>query len=197
MKRETSSASAREEKKLLLAASDVQAAYSWAVAFAIEALPNRCYRNAWNALIQLPDLFVQGHYVEGWVVFEETNRVVVVEQSWCTLPDGLIVDPSLILLLSPGQCVHYFAGMALNRKQTRALEGASLPHVCYDGQYGADGMGHAAYKAAYQAALHAASCKAALSSPPKEISLQKAAFLSGEEDLKHRGDSGLLRTDVI
>jgi hypothetical protein len=121
----------------------------------IKAVPHVCTTNAWRALICLPDIFSpDGEYIEGWIVYETGEQVLVVEHCWCELAPGQtrhIVDPSIVFLVERGQPVQYFPGVRRSWKETEALEGEWFPHVRFE-NYGADGMGHPSYRAAYEQA---------------------------------------------
>lgn len=145
------------------------------VAAAIKAQPNHCAVNAWRALIELPALFRQGgHLVEGWAVIEEATQVAMVEHVWCCLANGLIVDPSILLLVDASTPVFYFAGLTRSYAETEALEGELFPHVRFDGEHGADGLDHPGYKAAWSAARRKTYALALARKPPKALQFQVA-----------------------
>ncbi len=148
------------------------------VAAAIEAQPNQCAVNAWRTLIEFPEFFREGgHLVEGWFVIEEVAWVVMVEHVWCSIINGLIVDPSVLLLVDASTPVFYFAGLTRTYAETEALEGALFPHVRFDGAHGADGLGHPGYKAAWVAARRKAYALAMARKPPKALQFQAARSL--------------------
>lgn len=148
------------------------------VAAAIKAQPNHCAVNAWRALIEVPTLFRQGgHLVEGWCVIEEATQVALVEHVWCELANGLIVDPSVLLLVSENTPVFYFAGLTRSYAETEALEGALFPHVRFDGVHGDDGLGHPGYQAAWRAARRKTYTLALACKPPKALQFQRARRL--------------------
>jgi hypothetical protein len=150
------------------------------VADVIRAQPNHCAVNAWRALIELPDLFrEEGYLVEGWMVIEEATQVALVEHVWCCLADGRIVDPSVLLLVSEHTPVWYFAGLRRTYAETEALEGELFPHVRFEGAYGADGLGHPGYKAAWSAARRKTYALALVHKPPKALQFQSVR--RGEE----------------
>jgi hypothetical protein len=159
------------------------------VATTIGARPNHCATNAWRALIECPDLFREGgHLVEGWFVIEEAAQVTLVEHVWCCLANGLIVDPSVLLLVEESTPVFYFPGVMRTSVETEALEGAFFPHVRFDGRHGDDGLGHPGYKAARAAARRKAYTRALARKPPKALQFLSARDgeaprqLLGEED---------------
>ncbi len=148
------------------------------VAAALKARTNHCALNAWQALIELPALFRQGgHLVEGWFVIEEASQVALVEHVWCELANGLIVDPSVVLLVSESTPVFYFAGLRRTYAETEALEGELFPHVRFDGEHRADGLGHPGYKAAWRAARRKTYALALARKPPKALQFQRARSL--------------------
>lgn len=113
----------------------------------IDAHPQRCWRNAALAVTVFPPLT---GYVEGWMVLLRRRTIEIVEHGWCTLADGEIVDPSLVLAERKGQPVIYFPGNTLSKDElARQLPGSIVPLVCHT-QYGKDGMGHSGYRQAYQ-----------------------------------------------
>ncbi len=162
------------------------------VAAAIGAQPNQCAVNAWRALIETPELFRKGgHLVEGWFVIEETARVVMVEHVWCSLANGLIVDPSVLLLVDASTPVFYFAGLTRTYAETEALEGELFPHVRFDGVHGADGLKHPGYKAAWVAARRKAYALAMARKPPKALQFQAARNLE-EPSVSHADEEAAL-----
>jgi hypothetical protein len=73
--------------------------FSRLVAFLTDAVPNACFQNAWEVMSELPQWFVQGAYIEGWLVLEWEEKILVIEHGWTCLPDDQIVDPSIIFLV--------------------------------------------------------------------------------------------------
>jgi hypothetical protein len=172
---------------------------SQVVALASEAVPRRCTTNAWRALICLPVVFFpHGEYVEGWIVYETGTQVVVVEHCWCELAPGQtrhIVDPSIVFLVERGQPVQYFPGVRRSWKETEALEGEWFPHVRF-GDYGEDGMGHPAYRAAHDEAVRKGTELADISAPPKELAVH-CAQLVPDADLEQGGDDMVILVHVV
>ena len=147
------------------------------VATLIQAQPNHCALNAWQALIEVPTLFrLGGHLIEGWMVLEEDTQVALVEHVWCELADGRMIDPSILLLVPESTPVFYFAGVKRTYAETEALEGALFPHVRFEA-YGADGLGHPGYKAAWRAARRKTYELALARKPPKAFQFQRARRL--------------------
>jgi hypothetical protein len=145
------------------------------VASYIEAEPNYCFGNAWDAVAQIPELFFEGRYVEGWSIMQLTGKIWVIEHAWAELPPPTygIVDPSAILL--PLEAVPlYYPGMRLRREETLSIKGEWLPHVRDSGAFGEDGMGHPAYRAAYEEAVRVAKELASSSIPPMEVLIRPA-----------------------
>jgi hypothetical protein len=148
----------------------ILAVLSRKVAAAIGAQKNHCAANAWRALIEFPELFRRGgHLVEGWFVIEEEGQVTLVEHVWCELANGLIVDPSVLLLVPETTPVFYFPGLTRDYAETEALEGELFPHVRFDGLHGDDGLGHPGYMAARSAARRKAYALALARKPPKAM----------------------------
>ena len=118
----------------------------------MRAEPNHCYANAWRTFILQPDLFADAWFIEGWFVVEKEGQVVLNEHGWIARPDGSIVDPSILLIVSPSTPVFYFPGVVRTWKETEKLEDERFPHVCFDGVHGTDGLLHEGYRAARTAA---------------------------------------------
>lgn len=137
-----------------------------------------CYQNAYPAFFVFPALFgPHGHFVEGWIVFEDRGNVVLMEHGWL-MSDDRIVDPTLVLVIDAGEPVYYFPGVLRGRAELEALENELFPHVRFS-DFGADGMGHPAYRAAYEAARAKASSLLAPGKTPVEV---RARELAEEED---------------
>lgn len=137
-----------------------------------------CYQNAYPAFFAFPALFgPHGHFVEGWTVFEDRGNVVLMEHGWL-MSDDRIVDPTLVLVIDAGEPVYYFPGVLRGRAELEALENELFPHVRFS-DFGADGMGHPAYRAAYEAARAKASSLLAPGKTPVEV---RARELAEEED---------------
>lgn len=158
------------------------------VALGTEAVPHCCAKNAWRALICVPDLFFPtGEYIEGWMVYETETQVMLVEHCWTELAPGPvrhIVDPSIVFLVRPGQPVRYFVGVRRSWRETEALEGELFPHVRFD-RYGEDGLGHPGYRAAFEQARHYGSELAKAASPPRDLAIHTAQEIpddTSEED---------------
>lgn len=158
----------------------------------IHAVPNCCFDNAWKTFRSFPDTFRHGRFVEGWIVFDMEHEVVLNEHGWCELADGRIVDPSILLLVDPEQPVYYFLGVTRSWEDIEALlredEGKDilLPHVRFDGKYGADGLGHPSYRAAHEAARHKVLQLAQAADPPKQ-----PVFFTAQEMLDEPGGMDL------
>lgn len=147
--------------------------FSLQIALISGAEPNSCFKDAWNALINLPELFHDSTYVEGWIVLETSDEVLLIEHGWCMLPDGRVVDPAIVLLIGPQDPVVYFAGVEYSWEETLAFEGELLPRVRFT-HYGNDGMAHPDYKAAYGAAFSVAKDLSVGYEPPKKITVHVA-----------------------
>ena len=150
---------------------------------AVGARPNQCYVNAWRVLIEFPERFEHdGRFVEGWFVIEQEDEVIVNEHGWCEQADGTIIDPSILLLVPSDQPVFYFPGVVRSWQETEALEGEWFPQVRFDGVSGPDGLGHPAYKAAYDAAHVKARTLANATTPPKKLVVLQAQDLEESPD---------------
>lgn len=163
---------------------------SCAIGERIRALPNRCFDNAWRSFVSFPELFAAGAFVEGWIVLETEESVVLNEHGWCMLPGGTIIDPSILLLVPPEQPVYYFPAITRGWEEMQHLleqEDITFPYVRFDGVHGEDGMLHSAYKAAYEAARAKVEQLAQETNPPK-----KQIFSRAVDNLDGDGDSPLI-----
>lgn len=151
---------------------------SLAVALATGAMANYCYANAWyasEALAEWPDLLL----VEGWIILEQATQVTLIEHCWLERGNpSLIMDPSMVLLVprSLFHQVHYFAGVRRTRAEMQTVACSDLPLVRSSGSYGPDGLEHADYCAAYDAAHILATQLACAYLPAKAVVIQPAAF---------------------
>jgi hypothetical protein len=161
-------------------------AFSLQVALMSGAEPNACFKDAWNALINFPELFRQSRYVEGWIVLETSNEVLLIEHGWCMLPDGRVVDPAIVLLIGPDEPIVYFTGVEYTWEKTLTFEGELLPRVRFT-YYGSDGMEHSEYKAAHEAALSVANDLSSAYDPPKKMTIHTAQPAEEVEKLRQEG----------
>lgn len=153
-------------------------ALSLLVALQTGAVWGLCYDNAYHAFLGLPRLFYpRGTFIEGWIVFEDAGRIALMEHGWLVRDTRSIIDPSIVLVTEPGQPVDYFPGVSRSWAEAEALENHLFPHVRFSG-FGADGMGHTGYKAAYRAALRRAR---ALATCGKELVEVRASEVSQED----------------
>jgi hypothetical protein len=138
------------------------------------ARSHHCWKNAWQALIELPHLFLEGRYVEGWAVYERGNQVCVLEHGWDALPAGRgIVDPSIVLLVGMRHPVAYFPGLAYTWTETLAFGGQPLPRAL-ETSGGDDGL-HPDYRRAFEQAMAYATTLVDTAPVPMEVSLRRAA----------------------
>src|SRR5260370_34272665 len=151
--------------------------HSMFMALRTNARPNCCFQNAWEVGSELPDYFALGSYVEGWLVLEWEDTVVLVEHAWACLPDMRIIDPSIIFLVEPETPLAYFPGVLYRRQATLAFRGEMLPRVVHT--HGVDGMRHPGYKAAYDQAWRLAQSLASQVRPSRRVIVQRAIVLSG------------------
>ncbi len=153
-----------------------------------DAVPNRCFDNAWRTFCSFPEIFFKGKFVEGWIVFDLDTEVVLNEHGWCQLPNGTIVDPSVLLLVEPDQPVYYFSGVERDWAEMKVLinEEKELPYVRFDGKHGEDGLGHPVYKAAYETAREKMYHLANATHPPK-----KMTFLTAQDKGDDPRDTGV------
>ncbi len=149
---------------------------SMLVAGSIGAESFRCWRNAALAVMCLPNLFAAGFYVEGWIVLPRQSRIAIVEHGWTTIPDLLIIDPTMVLMEKPSQPVSYFPGYVLSREQLSELLSGSIVPLVRHTAYGDDGMKHSGYRAAYEQAWETARALA------QEMQLQETAIQVSARD---------------
>jgi hypothetical protein len=121
------------------------------VAELIKAEKYRCWYNARDALQRLPGLLLLANYTEGWLVMPKEEEVQVIEHGWISCANGLVVDPSIVLLEEPDQYLAYFPAIEVPWADAGELSGMPLPvaHLYAPG----DELGHPDYHAAYHAAL--------------------------------------------
>lgn len=148
---------------------------------AVEAAPHHPFENALKILLAFPDLFGRGAFIEGFLLVEEPDTVFVIEHGWCETADGAVIDPTIVLQVSLGQPVFYVAGVRRSWGETvrLATAGQSFPAVRGD-RYGADGMDHPAYRAAFLAASEKSAALARSACPPKEIVILTAQDPDGD-----------------
>lgn len=143
------------------------------------AIWGHCYENAYPLFFAIPTLFEpHGLFVEGWVVFEDASRVVLMEHGWLMSGEH-IVDPTMVLTVDFGQPVYYFPGVFRARAELEALENEFFPHVHFSG-YGDDGMKHPGYRAAYDAAQQKARSRL---SEGKTLVEVKATLIAAQDEV--------------
>ena len=173
---------------------------SLALALAIDAHPHQCFDNAWRMFLRIkPNIFSpNGRFIEGWYVVDLPDRVVMNEHGWCELPNGTILDPTVVRLLPPDCPVYYFPGVARGWKEVKALvEGEHMFPYVRSGQYGADGLRHPDYKAAYDAARHKMSELATATTPPKQQDELRAQDLTDEQMQELEAQNGVSSVHII
>lgn len=97
-------------------------ASSHAVADRVDAKPKDCWRNALIAVLTLDDLS-DAFYVEGVALYEDTGLPVA--HGWIVDADGMIVDPTAVLL-TEGR-VRYFEEARYPAAKARRFVGKTLP----------------------------------------------------------------------
>ena len=148
-----------------------------------------CYENSFRAFFAFPTLFFpDGKFVEGWVVFTSATRVALMEHSWL-ISGAVIIDPTLVLEITPNQAVFFYPGVIRSWTETDQLENELFPHVRFS-DYGEDGMGHPGYNAAYVAAKQKAQ---ELLTPTQKFVEVKATELSATQEQGETSDA----TEVI
>jgi hypothetical protein len=161
-------------------------AYSFSVWIALRmgASPIQCFDNAWRMFLRtIPEFFYpDGIFVEGWYVLDLPEKVVMNEHGWCELPNGTIIDPTVVLLVPQDQPVFYFPGVSRSWHEVSRLvdEEKWFPYV-RGAEYGEDGLGHPGYKAAYEAAKRKVVALANAATPPKAQEYLRAQDLDDEQ----------------
>jgi hypothetical protein len=143
------------------------------IQYAIEAKLQAPYDNAWRTLLAFPEACEQATFIEGFLVIDLPEEVILCEHGWLQREDdGSIIDPTILVQPLPsGSEAFYVAGIQRTRLDVAVLLGKpqQFPAVRGDIRFGPDGMGHPQYRAASKAARdHSVTC-ALRSSPPKEI----------------------------
>ncbi|GHO98661.1 hypothetical protein KSF_087090 [Reticulibacter mediterranei] len=139
---------------------------------AIGAVLAAPYDNAWRAWLAFPNECEQAMLIEGFLVIDLPEEVILCEHGWLQQKDGSIIDPTILVQpLPPGARVFYVAGVQRTRLEVAVLLGKpqQFPAVRSDPRFGEDGMGHPQYRAAFLAARDHCLLRARLGSPPKEI----------------------------
>ncbi len=118
---------------------------SLAIAHALPAVPDRCWYNAREAMMQMPHQFLLAAYVEGWILHQGTKAIRITEHGWIEDPPTGIVDPTIVLDEAPGR-LEYFPGVRLSwgelqtcapsflplaRQQDRGDETLAYQHACH------------------------------------------------------------------
>jgi hypothetical protein len=151
-----------------------------------------CYENSYPVFFAFPKLFYpDGRFIEGWIVFEDRNNVILMEHGWL-VSGRTIIDPTIVLGTDPTQIIHYYPGVVRSWEELDGLDNEMFPYVRFSG-YGEDGMGHPDYKTASEAAMLkareiiAASSKELIEVRASDIAQQQAANLPTLEQ-----DAGML-----
>ncbi|BCL79555.1 hypothetical protein ccbrp13_20200 [Ktedonobacteria bacterium brp13] len=172
----------REKRKQDYLAYDV----SFSVAHTIGAEPNTCFDNILDLFQFFPDVFASHTFVEGWYVVDLEDEVVINEHGWVEMPDGKILDPTVVILLPPERPVYYFPGIERSCQEVKEItlqKDFYFPYVRYVGTYGEDGLGHPTYKAAYEAATRKVFDLAAATQPPKKMTFLAAQDPDAQQDM--------------
>lgn len=154
---------------------------------AMRANPHTCFSNVIDMMLHyLPEtLSTAGKLVEGWYVVDLEDEVVINEHGWYALPDGQILDPTVVILVPPEQPVYYFPGVERTYKEVKTIlqqKEAWFPYVRCVGTYGDDGLGHSDYAAAYEAARQKALALAHACKPPKRMTFLTAQDLERPQE---------------
>ncbi|GHO82289.1 hypothetical protein [Dictyobacter formicarum] len=154
---------------------------------AMRANPNTCFDNVIDMMVHyLPEAFsAAGKLVEGWYVVDLEDEVVLNEHGWYTLPDGRILDPTVVILVPPERPVYYFAGVERTYQEVKTIlqqKEAWFPYIRCVGTYGDDGLGHPDYAAAYEAARKKALALAHASKLPKRMTFLTAQDLEEPQE---------------
>ena len=124
-------------------------ALSLATSREIQAVPEQCWYNARQALLDMPNTFFTSTYIEGWVVGVWSSVIRVSEHGWIWTPRTGIVDPSMMLGAAPKRLV-YLPGVQLSWLEIQQYRTTRLPLARERGLGGLD----------YQEACHKAIARA-------------------------------------
>ncbi len=92
----------------------------------IQAIPEQCWYNARQAMLEMPHPFLTATYIEGWVVGVWSNAIRVSEHGWIWTPRTGIVDPSIVLGSVPKR-LRYVPGICLSWLELQPYQTARLP----------------------------------------------------------------------
>ncbi|GCE31983.1 hypothetical protein KDA_74670 [Dictyobacter alpinus] len=163
---------------------------SFFISMQVGAVWGHCYENAYPLFFAIPELFdPHGLFIEGWIVFEDTDRVVLMEHGWLLSRQQYIVDPTIVLAVEISQPVYYYPGVSRARAELEALENEFFPHVRFSG-YRDDGMQHAGYLAAYESALQKA--RSMLSEKKTFVEVKATLLPSQDEVVSQSSDFGVI-----
>jgi hypothetical protein len=158
------------------------------VALTIGAQPNTCFENVLDMfLTYFPAQFSSSgsKFIEGWYVVDLDDEVIVNEHGWGEFPDGRIIDPTVVMLVPPAVPVYYFPGVERSWQEVKEIvlhkKDAWFPYVRSVGIYGADGLGHPNYNAAYKAATQKVFNLAYATRPPKRMTFLTAQDLETDQ----------------
>ncbi|GHO98660.1 hypothetical protein KSF_087080 [Reticulibacter mediterranei] len=158
--------------------SPLRYAASLAVAWSTGAVPHHCYANVRNALDEMPFLH-DAFLVEGFLLWEQETRCVVIEHAWCQQQQGSVIDPSIVLLASIRQArCWYRPGIIHEPSAWRALAAADLPTVHLRDREEEGASLPVSYQEAYQTALSLAHRFAEARVPPKEVVIEPSLALA-------------------
>jgi hypothetical protein len=166
--------------------------FSRFVAHVTGAESNTCFDNVLSLFTTFPSYVLApgGKMIEGWYVIDLEDEVVLNEHAWYEFPDGTILDPTTVLLVPREQPVYYFPGVQRSWQEVHEIlhkEGdIYFPYVRCVGTYGEDGLGHPAYKAAYEAAKE----KVFSLAMTKQLSKQMT-FLTAQDSEHDQQDMGI------
>jgi hypothetical protein len=124
--------------------------------------------------------FPDGLFIEGWITFEDSLHVVMMEHGWLA-SSTTIIDPTIVLATNPTQTIHYYPGVARTWQELDALNNEMFPHVRFS-NYGDDGMGHPNYRAAMEAAIQKAQDLLALAGSSKQLVEVRASDITQQRE---------------
>jgi hypothetical protein len=79
--------------------------FSRVIQHAIEARLHAPYDNAWRTLLAFPKECGEATFIEGFLVIDLPEVVIVCEHGWLRKEDGAIIDPTILLQPLP-YCLH-------------------------------------------------------------------------------------------
>jgi hypothetical protein len=119
-----------EAKPPVVEGEPLNLSLSLATSRSLPARPGRCWYNAREAILRMPQQFFSADYVEGWLIGQWADALRLIEHGWIETPHAGIVDPTIVLQEVPAR-LEYVPGLRLcwSRLQTHTM--CPLPFARY------------------------------------------------------------------